>query len=224
MPRVATTYTEDAQAAAYWHFQRQYAELGGELNRWKFEPYVGDDVVVCDFGCGVGCLLAGLPAKDRLGVEPNGNARAEAERRGIRTVANAADLETSSVDIVISNSSLEHALEPFAELRELHRALRPNGLAALNVPSTDWRLRSERYPHADDQNHEFYSWTPQLFWNLLTEAGFKPVSVELRTHAWHPRITPRLRWLPRRLYDLHAWALAAALKRREVFAVATKIE
>jgi SAM-dependent methyltransferase len=220
--RPATAYTDERASAEYWAFQEQVGRVGGELNRWKFIDYVTASDVVLDFGCGGGYLIAGLPARERLGVEPNPNARAEAERNGIRVYERAADVESGAVDVVISHGSLEHVLSPFEELIDLKRALRPGGRAILDVPSTDWREKSERHAGPGDQNHEFYSWTPQLFWNLLEEVGFEPESVKLLTHAWHPRISLRMARLPRPLYSAHAWLLAVTLRRREVFAVATK--
>jgi SAM-dependent methyltransferase len=220
--RAARAYTDEHAAAEYWRYQEALGRIGGELNRWKFAEHVTDADVVLDFGCGGGYLLAGLPGAVKLGVEPNRNARAEAARKGIRMYARAADVESFTVDVVISQSALEHALSPYEELCELARALRPAGRLVISVPTNDPPIRSERQVSPDDPNHEFYAWSPQAFYNLLLEAGFEPQSVRRVTHAWHPRISPRLTRLPRPIYNLHAWLIGVVLRRREVFAVATK--
>lgn len=222
MSKAAQAYTDDGLAAEYWEYQKAIGRVGGELNRWKFIDHVSDTDVVLDFGCGGGYLLEGLPGHVKLGVEPNPKARAEAERRGIHVYSRATEVESSSVDVAISHHALEHVLSPFDELQALEQVLRPGGLLVVAVPATDWRVKSERYPSVGDLNHEFYTWTPQLFFNLLTEVGFQPRTVELLTHAWHPRISPRLTRLPRRLYEFHAWSLAVVLHRRDVYAVASK--
>jgi SAM-dependent methyltransferase len=220
--RVATTYTDSDAAAAYWAYQRQIGIVGGALSRWKYLPHVNEDDVVLDFGCGGGYLLAGLPGRMKLGVEPNPYARAEASRQGIYTYPSAAEVESYCVDVVISDHTFEHTLSPLDELRELWRALRPGGRLVVCVPAVDWRAKRQRDLRREDPSHEFFTWTPRLYHNLLSEAGFQPQRVELLTHAWHPRLSPRLTWLPRVLYDAHAWVLAAALRRREVYAVASR--
>jgi SAM-dependent methyltransferase len=219
---IASTYTEDGTAAEYWRHQRAIGAVGGELNAWKFEPYVRDDDVVLDFGCGGGFLLERLPGRMKLGVEPNPHARAEANRRGIYTYVSASEVESYSVDVVVSNHALEHVLAPLDELRELWRALRPGGRLVLVVPFTDWRKGQQRWPRPSDPDHEFYTWTPQLLHNLVTEAGFRSAHSALVAHAWHPRVSTRLKWLPRFLYEVHAWALAVGLNAREVHVVASR--
>lgn len=218
---VADVYLDDDAAAAYWGYQQTIGRIGGQLNLWKFADHVRDDHTVLDFGCGGGYLLERLPGSVKVGVEPNRYARAEAERKGIRMYAAAADVPGDSVDVVVSNHALEHVLSPIDELRELYRALHPGGRLVLVVPMIDWRSRTQRRPDPNDPNHEFHTWTPQLLHNLLAEAGFQPRSVRISAHAWHP-LSVRLQFLPRPLFRLHAWLIATLLRRREVHAIAEK--
>ena len=90
------------------------------------------------------------------------------------------------------------------------------------VPAADWRSKNERQAKASDPTHEFFAWTPRLFHNLLVEADFVPVTIELHSHAWHPGLSPKLTRLPRRLYNLHARAIATARRRREIHAIAVR--
>src|SRR5262245_13346276 len=77
----------------YFGWQHRGNDLSGELERTKFERYVGSGDTVVDFGCGAGALLATLAAAERIGVEPNPPARAAGEERGLRMVASARELE-----------------------------------------------------------------------------------------------------------------------------------
>ena len=128
--RIASHYRGDA-GASYFRYQRGGGQLGATLNRFKFAPYVQPGDTVVDFGCGGGALLATLDVGHRIGVEPNEIARAEAEAKGIVCFPSAADLESESADVVISNHAPEHTLGPFDELSQLWRALKPNGRLAL---------------------------------------------------------------------------------------------
>jgi FkbM family methyltransferase len=215
--RFSDTYTVDARS--YWDHQRPIGELGGELNRWKFEPHIRPDDVVVDFGCGGGYLLERLPGRHKIGVDPSPYAREEAERRGIHVVAAIDDLPDDSADIVISNHALEHALAPLEELRAIARVLRPGGKLILALPIDDWR--SQRHYDPNDPNRHLYGWTPLTIANLLDEAGFEVLSSKVLANAWHPRVTPNIKkWLPEPLQDVVARSLSVVLRRREVYAIA----
>jgi SAM-dependent methyltransferase len=205
---------------AYYGWQQQLAELGAEIDRFKFAPHVGPGDTVVDFGCGGGAMLASLPAARRIGVAPNPAARAAAAARGLETLASAADLPESVADVVISNHALEHTLAPWDELRALHHALRAGGRLVLWLPLDDWR-RQRRHDTADD-NHHLYTWTPLLLGNLLDEAGFQVLECRVVAHAW-PQLHDRLyRWLPRRAFDRVAAMWSVALRQRQVMAVAVR--
>jgi SAM-dependent methyltransferase len=204
--------------AQYYAWQHKGAELGAELERPKFAPYVGPRHTVVDFGCGGGFVLAGLDAGERIGIEVNDAARAAANGRGVRAVASAAELPDGCADVVISNHALEHTLAPVAELRELHRLLKPGGRLVLWLPLDDWRR--ERRPDPADINHHLYTWTPQLLANLLDEARFEVIETRVVTYAW-PQLHDRLyRLLPRRAFDAVCVAWSFVRHRRQVMAVA----
>jgi FkbM family methyltransferase len=217
--RSSETYTR--HPGLYWEHQRPIGRVGGELNRWKFEPYIGEDDVVVDFGCGGGYLLARLPGREKIGVDASPLAREEAERQGLRVVAGIDDLTQASADVVVSNHTLEHTLSPFDELRGIARVLRPGGKLILVLPIDDWR--SQRQVDLKDPDRHLYTWTPLLITNLLREAGFDSVEARVVTRAWHPRLAPLLRRrLPSSLRRLSEWVLAVAKRRREVHAVAVR--
>jgi len=217
MKRTATHYHGGA-GARYFEYQRRIGELGGRLNRAKFESYINSSDTVVDFGCGGGSLLARLDAQLKIGVEPSESARAAATTLGITCVASTAELESEVADVVISNHALEHTLCPFDELRQLRRALKHGGRLVLWLPLDDWR--SERALR-EDPNHHLYTWTPLLLCNVLTEAGFDVRECRVVTHAWPP-FTARLAALPRPVFDVMARFWAFARRRRQLMAVAVR--
>jgi SAM-dependent methyltransferase len=203
----------------YYAWQGRGGELSAQIERTKFERWASPEAVVVDFGCGSGHLLELLPAKRRLGVEPNEAARAAAQERGLEVVASTSEIADELADVVISNHALEHTLAPWGELCELRRILKPNGRLVLWLPLDDWR--TQRRPRADD-NHHLYAWTPLLLRNLLDEAGFGVERVRVVTHAWPQFHEQLFRLLPRRAFDAVASAWAFGTRHRQLMAVASR--
>lgn len=202
--------------ADYFGWQKSLGEIGGELNARKFSDFISPGDAVIDFGCGTGALLANIDCAAKLGIEPNDHARRDAADRGIECVAAPAEVEADFADVIISNHALEHALNPYGELRELRRILKDGGTLVIYVPLDDFR--SQPSPERD-QNHHVYTWTPLLLRNLLSEAGFDVVDCRLVTHAWPPK-TRFFARLPEPLFDAVGRAWAAVRRRRQVMAVA----
>lgn len=216
--QAAASHYHGTAGARYFDYQRQIGELGGRLDRSKFEKHIESIDTVVDFGCGGGDLLAGLDAQRKIGVEPSEAARGAATQLGIACVASSAELESEIADVVISNHALEHTLCPFDELRHLRRALKRGGKLVLWLPIDDWR--SQRALR-DDPNHHLYGWTPLLLRNLLTEAGLDVRECRVVTHAWPP-FTSKLARLPRPAFDAIARFWAFARRRRQLMALAVR--
>jgi len=215
--RVGSTY-RGAAAETYFDYQRSLGELGGRLDRHKFERELRPTDVLVDFGCGAGALLQQLSARAKIGIEVSDVARRAATERGLRTVSSSAEIDAESVDAVISNHALEHALRPLDELRGLHRILRRGGKLVLWLPLDDWRMQRRA---GADPNHHLYTWTPQLLHNLLVEAGFEVRACRVVPHAWPP-FSERLSTLPRPLFDALATLWAVLRRQRQLMAVATR--
>jgi len=133
-----------------------------------------------DVGCGRGDLAAALiGAHWRMaGIEPSPEAAANARARGVDVqVGTLADcpLEPSAYDAAVFQHSLEHTVEPLADLQRIHTALRPGGLVAITVPNFgNWqarRLRSRWY-HLDVPRHRAHFTRAGLL-ALLERAGFE---------------------------------------------------
>ncbi len=101
---------------------------------------------VLDIGCGPGTDLPALAALagTTIGVDHDPTMVAEARRRtsalpGVRVLhadAHALPLAAASVDRARADRVLQHVANPPGVLTELHRVLRPGGLAVLAEP--DW--------------------------------------------------------------------------------------
>jgi SAM-dependent methyltransferase len=204
----------------YFAWQQRIGALGAQLDRWKFEPHLKQSDTVVDFGCGAGELLAGLRVARRIGVEPNAPARELARANGLEMYESAAGLPDECADVVISNHALEHATQPFEELRDMVRALRPGGRLVLWLPLDDWR--TQRNFKAPDIYHHLYTWTPLLLSNLLAEAGLECGTIRVVNHAW-PKGTKYLHKLPRPLFDGISRAFAVLMRRRQLAAVARRV-
>lgn len=217
MAEVGQHYRGDL-GAEYYAWQSKGAKLGAELELHKFEPHIAPDATVVDFGCGSGYLLALLPAREAVGVEPNEAAREDAARRGLRVVASTSELADGFADVVISNHALEHTLRPLDELAGIRRILKADGRLVIYLPIDDWR--TQRAADPADINHHLYTWTPLLLSNLLGEAGFEVDEVRVVTYAW-PQLHDRLyRLLPRSWFDRVCTVWSALRRQRQVMAVA----
>jgi SAM-dependent methyltransferase len=173
--------------AEYFKYQFEIGRFGGWANTSKFSAYIRPDMNVLDFGCGCGHLLANLAGKQKLGIEVNPVARAEAARSGIPTVESAAQVPDSWADIVVSNHALEHCQRPLDELKALVPKVALGGLVVFVVPC---ELIKNRYSNTDP-NHHLYSWSPMSLGNLFAEASLTVIESKAYVHCWPPRFMSR---------------------------------
>jgi len=191
-----STQTQSAAAPSYYgeeyfKYQFEIGRFGGWANLTKFSKYINSRMKVLDFGCGCGYLLANINCKEKLGVEINPVARAEAEKSDIQTVASVSEIEDGWADVVVSNHALEHCQHPLQELQALLPKVAPGGIAVFVVPCEAIKNTYRQ----DDPNHHLYSWSPMSLANLFAEAGFTVVESKPYIHHWPPRFIPRLlRW------------------------------
>ena len=172
----------------YFKYQFEIGRFGGWANLTKFSKYIHPRMKVLDFGCGCGHLLANINCKEKLGIEINPVARAEAQKSGIRTVASASEIEDGWADVIVSNHALEHCEHPLQELRALLPKVAPGGIAVFVVPCEAIKNKYRQ----DDPNHHLYSWSPMSLANLFAAAGFTILESRPYIHFWPPRFIPRL--------------------------------
>lgn len=206
----------------YFNWQKksgQGAVLGSA--RW-FAPHIGDNDTVLDFGCGGGYLLAALPGKHKYGVEINPTARKEAESLGLKVYAHITDVpQEVRPDVVISHHALEHVVNPYEVLQGLAGLLRPGGVLVMVVPIDDWR--DERRYVPGDINQHIYTWTPLLFGNLVTMAGFRVESARVIGYTLIRGTRLFKKMLPSFLFDFLCRAKAFFGRAHHVYLIARKV-
>lgn len=138
-----------------------------------------------ELGSGLGNLLVEAASRgyEVTGVEYSASSvRTANERLGAPRVLQGSigdvTLAAESFDVCVLADVIEHTRDPLADLRAVWRALRPNGLLFIAVPSLDsWsaRLMRERWMEFKAE-HLFYfdALTMQL---LMFKAGFDQVDV-----------------------------------------------
>ncbi len=194
--------------------------LGHRLQAHLFEPFLsaGDDLL--DFGCANGSLARALAPRVRsvTGLEVNEHSRALATEHGLEVFASLASMpEQRQFDKIVSNHVLEHIPNVVGTLQVLRRHLRPDGRLVVVVPIEDHRTARNRQWRADDYDRHLYTWTPLLFGNLLDEAGFRPLRIEIVNLAWSPRLFFLGDGVAQRTAN---GLLATLLRRRQLRAVA----
>jgi SAM-dependent methyltransferase len=181
------------QGAQYFAQRGTARSLAAQKSRARrFAGFTSTSDVVLDFGCGTGGILANLPAARRIGVEISEHARAEAETKLDRVVDALAEIETGSVDRVLSYHALEHVESPSAILKDIRRVLRPDGRVKILVPCDTPMLSSGHRSWAANPEMHLHSWTPRTLGNLLTVCGFTVLEARMLPDSDGGRLGARL--------------------------------
>lgn len=204
--------------AEYFAWQNKNIDLKVRGKIRNFQPYVRETDTVLDFGCAGGSLVGGLRAGRRIGVEINDVARAEAERtHGIEVYRGLAEVADGTVDVVVTNHTLEHLASPYEALLEIRPKLKPGGQLVIVVPIDDWR--AQRRWHPGDINRHLFTWTPLNLGNLLDEAGYvvREQRIIRRTVMRGFELYARL---PRPMFDFAQWFYSVVRHRQHLLMVA----
>ena len=128
--------------APHWDSIRS-AQHGDELRHLALLELVPRDLTVLDVGTGTGFMLLGIAQRVArvVGVDRSqamlDQAAANLAAAGMRNVhlrqgeMEALPVEDASVDVVLANMALHHALEPRRAIVEMARVLRPGGRVVL---------------------------------------------------------------------------------------------
>ena len=97
-------------------------------------------------------------------------------------------IPSSSLELVLCVSVLEHVSDASGLLRQIHRMLKPGGRALINVPSWrgKWFLEFSAFrlglsPASEMDDHKMYYDVKDL-WPLLVAAGFRPSRIKCFAH------------------------------------------
>ncbi len=114
-----------------------------------------DAAVLIDIGCGSGGILRRVARPGDLAVAAEADPLLLGHARARGLIGVRADFEAplpfadETVDLALMIDAIEHAVEPRRVLFELHRVLRPGGVAVVFTPPYDsvrWLL-AERFHH-----------------------------------------------------------------------------
>ncbi len=154
----------------HWWFEGRRRILGAVLDR--LAP--GPEAEVLEVGCGTGGNLPMLARYGRLhACEPEAEARALAEARGLATVAAGGlpdDLPFGEkpFDLIALLDVLEHVAEDEASLAALHARLKPGGALLVTVPAYMFLWSAH-----DEVNHHVRRYTRGDLVRKLRAAGFR---------------------------------------------------
>lgn len=167
---------------SYFELQSPVGEFGGWANLTKFEKYIAPESAVLDFGCGGGFLLQRINCGEKAGVEINATARASALEKGLTIYEKTESVPEEWADVIISNSALEHTLNPLWELQSLYPKLKPGGRMVFVVPCDV----TDRLYIPNNRDNHLFSWSPMNLGNLFVEAGLHVITVHPYRHLWPP--------------------------------------
>jgi 2-polyprenyl-3-methyl-5-hydroxy-6-metoxy-1,4-benzoquinol methylase len=86
----------------------------------------------------------------------------------------------ATYDVISAFDILEHTLEPFAFLKQMHQLLTPDGLLVITTPNTQHFLRTvmgERWPMLQPYQHT-YLFSAKALELALRQTGFKDVVIQ----------------------------------------------
>lgn len=167
----------------YYTWQKSIGEVGGILNKFKFDEEVDKNEVLMDFGCGGGYLLDQFSNNKKIGFEINKSAWEDIKSKNIHPVDNFDDIQDNSIGIIISNHALEHVQEPLSIIKNLYKKLKIGGKIILVVPCEQPNDIGFYY-RKNDINQHLFTWCPMTLGNLFTLAGFEVRSCVPFQHQW----------------------------------------
>lgn len=131
-----------------------------------------------DVGCHIGVMveLAQQRGWEAWGVEPSTWAAEQARARGLHVITGTladAGLPENYFDVVTLWDVIEHLTDPTAEIRQVHRVLKPGGIFAIHtIDIESWfaRLMGARWPWLMEMH--LYYFSPRTLKRMLEQNGF----------------------------------------------------
>jgi SAM-dependent methyltransferase len=177
----------------YFDWQKNIGNIGGFLNKFKFDKLIDKSHKVLDFGCGGGYLLKNIDCAEKIGLEINNSTHSTCIENGVivfDTFENMPNKYHNYFDVIISNHALEHVQIPINILKNLYSLLKPMGILIIVLPC-EQPGEEQFYYKENDINQHLHTWCPQTIGNLVKLAGFKIVESINFQHQWTPDFQTR---------------------------------
>lgn len=174
-------------------YQWRAGQLSARLARLGMADLAGGSARVLEVGSGPVGVAAYFPAAERVAVDPlaafyAGVPTLTALRtRGVEYregIGERLPCSTGDFDLAIIENCIDHVQDMLGVMRELRRALRPEGILYLTV---NCRMSAGYYVHRAlsrlriDAGHP-HTFTPPRVIELLRRTGFDPVDVQLGSY------------------------------------------
>ena len=165
-------------------YQKKIGELGGVLNKFKFQKHISKSESVLDFGCGGGFLLNNIECDNKVGVEINDIGRNFCNQNfNFKCYKYLNEIPDNSIDVVISNHCLEHTPNPDQLIGELYNKIKKGGKIVICIPLDSPKMKFIE----NDVNFHLYSFSPINLGNLLVNNNFIVKSSKVLYHKWLPK-------------------------------------
>jgi len=134
-----------------------------------------------DVGCHIGVFVdvAQQGGWDAWGMEPSRWAAEQARAQGLQVVNGTlatSGFEDASFDVITLWDVIEHVPDPTGELRQVHRLLKPGGVAVIHtidIESLFARLMGHRWPWLMEMH--LYYFSPRTLRRMLEGIGFEVI-------------------------------------------------
>ena len=131
-----------------------------------------------DVGCHIGVMIELAQARgwEAWGIEPSVWAAEQARARGLHVVTGTltdAQISGNYFDVVTMWDVIEHLTDPTAEVRNVHRVLKPGGVFAIHtidIESFFARAMGNRWPWLMEMH--LYYFSPRTLSKMLAQNGF----------------------------------------------------
>ncbi len=178
----------DAEDVLWW-YRALHSFVAAELARHAPSGHP-EGVRLLDAGCGTGGLLrrlgGGFPQWHVFGLDRSSEATHRALAKSgapvLQGSINALPFRDESLDVILGMDLLYHlGVDQARALDEIHRCLRPGGIALLNLPAYEW-LRSAH----DHRVHTRRRYTRSEARRMLKAAGLEAAGVFYRNSFLFP--------------------------------------
>jgi 2-polyprenyl-3-methyl-5-hydroxy-6-metoxy-1,4-benzoquinol methylase len=185
-----------------------------------------------DVGCHIGVMIELAQARgwEAWGVEPSLWAAEQARARGLHVVTGTlatAPIPENYFDVVTMWDVIEHLTDPAAEIRHVHRVLKPGGVFAIHtidIESTFARVMGARWPWLMEMH--LYYFSPRTLSKMLAQNGFRLIRSSAQGRYLHlgyfvTRLEPYSKALYHALYAVvarfHLGSLALPVNFGDLF-------